>query len=207
MPYLRSSCRSISNQHWAYLHPKLIYCQVFHLASYYALRITHVSASQRNHGVLSPKTACTTSSLSRKQRKRRAKRKKARNCGHSGEPIIFGFGLGTSFLMFLVATVTLVLTLYPFSLYRALKLRYMIPIQVPNQPLSQHPGSSSVTNTPLSSPAATAQRFALSKADREPPIQFDARIVAKKEEGWEDMLGAVLYRWVDKVVDERRSFQ
>jgi hypothetical protein len=46
----------------------------------------------------------------------------------------------------------------------------------------------------------------LGKADREPPILFDARVVAKKDEGWEDMLEAVLFRWVDKVVDERRIF-
>lgn len=57
------------------------------------------------------------------------------------------------------------------------------------------------TGTPLSSPSQA--RFG-SKADREPPIVFDARVVAKKEEGWEDMLEAVLYRWLDKAVDEKR---
>ncbi|KIM44135.1 hypothetical protein M413DRAFT_17932 [Hebeloma cylindrosporum] len=93
----------------------------------------------------------------------------------------------------------------------ALKLRYMMPIQVPSQPVSQTPPptltpSSSAVNTPLSSPSSSFQRFPLGKADREPPILFDARIVAKKDEGWEDMLEAVLFRWVDKVVDERRVF-
>lgn len=39
---------------------------------------------------------------------------------------------------------------------------------------------------------------------RESPIVFDARVVAKKEEGWEDMLESVLMRWIDKVVEERR---
>jgi hypothetical protein len=29
-------------------------------------------------------------------------------------------------------------------------------------------------------------------------------VVARKEEGWEDMLERVLIRWVDKVVEERR---
>ena len=38
----------------------------------------------------------------------------------------------------------------------------------------------------------------------ESPIVFDARGVAKKEEGWEDMLESVLMRWMDKVVEERR---
>ena len=40
---------------------------------------------------------------------------------------------------------------------------------------------------------------------RESLIVFDARVVAKKEEGWEDMLESVLFRWVDKVVEERRA--
>ncbi|KDR72828.1 hypothetical protein GALMADRAFT_252104 [Galerina marginata CBS 339.88] len=109
----------------------------------------------------------------------------------------------------------------------ALKLRYMIPIQLPSQPVvssSQQPtallpvpnsnsssGSASASanasraGTPLSSPIAP--RFGPRKAGGEPPIQFDARVVAKKEEGWEEMLEAVLDRWVDKVVDERRVFQ
>ena len=39
---------------------------------------------------------------------------------------------------------------------------------------------------------------------KESPMVFDARVVAKKEEGWEDMLECVLFRWVDKVVEERR---
>lgn len=86
----------------------------------------------------------------------------------------------------------------------------MMPIQLPSQPISQPPTtltpSTSAVNTPLNSPSASVQRFPLGKADREPPILFDARVVAKKDEGWEDMLEAVLFRWVDKVVDERRVF-
>ncbi len=34
---------------------------------------------------------------------------------------------------------------------------------------------------------------------------FDAKVVAGKSEGWEDMLEAVLMRWMQKVVDERRN--
>lgn len=36
-------------------------------------------------------------------------------------------------------------------------------------------------------------------------ITFDARMVAKRDEGWEEMLEGVLLKWVRKVVDEKRS--
>ena len=39
----------------------------------------------------------------------------------------------------------------------------------------------------------------------EPVIEFDARVVARKDEGWEDMLEKVLLRWVQNVVEEKRS--
>ena len=85
----------------------------------------------------------------------------------------------------------------------ALKLRYTLPIHIPSH-LSGTPIS-----TPLSSPSAKMQSFTFPnkpKIDhrRESLIVFDARVVAKKEEGWEDMLESVLFRWVDKVVEERR---
>ncbi|KAF9560411.1 hypothetical protein CPC08DRAFT_762703 [Agrocybe pediades] len=94
----------------------------------------------------------------------------------------------------------------------ALKLRYMLPIQIPTQPIANPPGSStSRTNTPAGTPLSSPskQRFplGLGRPDREPPILFDARVVAKKEDGWEEMLEAVLYRWVEKAVEERRSSQ
>jgi hypothetical protein len=56
--------------------------------------------------------------------------------------------------------------------------------------------------TPLGSPAR-AQRFPSTTA--EPPIIFDGKVVARKDDGWEDMLESVLFRWIGKVVDERRS--
>ncbi|KAF9478778.1 hypothetical protein BDN70DRAFT_993970 [Pholiota conissans] len=70
----------------------------------------------------------------------------------------------------------------------------------------------STTSTPLPSPGATArfgsnvQGLARAKADREPPIMFDARLIAKKEEGWETMLESVLVEWVERAVRERRVF-
>ncbi|KAF8966757.1 hypothetical protein BDZ97DRAFT_1657173 [Flammula alnicola] len=108
----------------------------------------------------------------------------------------------------------------------ALKLRYIMPIQLPSQPVilssssrqalpnpnAIYSNTNSATNTPLPSPGIT-ERFGFpgislgqGKADREPPILFDARIIAKKEDGWEDMLEDLLLKWVDKVVQERRVF-
>jgi len=34
---------------------------------------------------------------------------------------------------------------------------------------------------------------------------FDAPLVARKGEGWEEMLQATLLRWVSAVVEERRA--
>ncbi|KAK1232863.1 hypothetical protein PQX77_003976 [Marasmius sp. AFHP31] len=89
----------------------------------------------------------------------------------------------------------------------ALKLRYMLPIVTPAVPAGPRPpagrGSQppSSTNTPLTSPSAQQRKF----PTNEPPISFDAKVVAKKDDGWEDMLEAVLLRWMWRVVDERRE--
>ena len=91
-------------------------------------------------------------------------------------------------------------TLPPLS---ALKLRYMLPIQTPYQPLKHGSGAN---NTPAPGAAIAAplgspvkQRFS------EPPLVFDAKLVARKEEGWDAMLEEVLMKWVWKVVEEQRS--
>jgi hypothetical protein len=39
----------------------------------------------------------------------------------------------------------------------------------------------------------------------ESPISFNASVIARQEEGWEDMLETVLLRWVDAVVGEQRG--
>ncbi|KAF8659277.1 hypothetical protein AX16_001852 [Volvariella volvacea WC 439] len=97
----------------------------------------------------------------------------------------------------------------------ALKLRYLLPLHVPSNHLATPhaglglagviSGSSSPANgnTPLSSPGVTKLKFPTNAT--EPPVVFDAKIVAKKEEGWEEMLESVLIRWVNKVVDEKRG--
>ncbi|KAG5651554.1 hypothetical protein H0H81_008264 [Sphagnurus paluster] len=82
----------------------------------------------------------------------------------------------------------------------ALKLRYMLPIQVPSQSLVQASGTGTGNATPLGSPVRNSHR------STEPPVIFDAKVVAKKEAGWDAMLEAVLVMWVAKVVEEKRSF-
>ncbi|KAJ7666905.1 hypothetical protein DFH06DRAFT_253115 [Mycena polygramma] len=78
----------------------------------------------------------------------------------------------------------------------ALKIRYLLPIVAPAQPGSTTPNS----NTPLNSPAATA-RFTTDQ----PPVIFDAKAVARKDPGWEDILEGAMVRWVQRVVAERRG--
>ncbi|KAK6974629.1 hypothetical protein R3P38DRAFT_3132604 [Favolaschia claudopus] len=81
----------------------------------------------------------------------------------------------------------------------ALKIRYLLPIVAPVQPGTSTPNS----NTPLSSPAAAAvpQRF----NPEQPPVIFDAKVVARKDAGWEDILENAILRWVERVVAERRG--
>ncbi|KAJ6558210.1 hypothetical protein B0H19DRAFT_946011 [Mycena capillaripes] len=81
----------------------------------------------------------------------------------------------------------------------ALKIRYLLPIVAPPQAGATTPNS----NTPLNSPAPTAtiQRF----NPEQPPVVFDAKAVARKDPGWDDILEGVMLRWVQRVVAERRG--
>ncbi|KAG6864203.1 hypothetical protein C0991_011579 [Blastosporella zonata] len=79
----------------------------------------------------------------------------------------------------------------------ALKLRYMLPVQVPSHTVQGlGVGTPSIIATVPSSPM---------RRTSEPPVFFDAKVVAKKEDGWEDMLEAVLLKWVAKAVEEKRN--
>jgi hypothetical protein len=82
-------------------------------------------------------------------------------------------------------------------------LRYEIPIisPPPLQPVagSLTPGENT---TPLSSPTPTAKKF---PSTDEPPIMFDASVVAHKDNGWESMLENLVLRWMETVVSERRG--
>ncbi|KAI0248527.1 hypothetical protein BJV78DRAFT_1235181 [Lactifluus subvellereus] len=79
----------------------------------------------------------------------------------------------------------------------ALKLRYMLPIISPATPdvptLKPNPTGD------LTPPSPSAAKFA------EPPIFFDARVVARRDDGWGDMLERTLLRWISAVVQERRG--
>ncbi|KAJ3570858.1 hypothetical protein NP233_g4137 [Leucocoprinus birnbaumii] len=84
----------------------------------------------------------------------------------------------------------------------ALKLRYLLPIQVPSQVFKPAIGFG-LPSVPL---APTIPRQPSSTAS-DASTFFDAKLVARKEDGWEDMLKSVLNLWVQKVVEERRLYQ
>ena len=69
----------------------------------------------------------------------------------------------------------------------------MLPIQVLTQPV--------VAGAGMTSPARPTRRA----PSTEPLFVFDAKVVARKDDGWEDMLETVLLKWMWKVVDERRT--
>jgi len=80
----------------------------------------------------------------------------------------------------------------------------MLPIQMPTQPLGNANNSISAAASPAASPSPLSRTFPQGGKARALPILFDAKVVAKREEGWEDMLENVLFRWMEKAVDERR---
>lgn len=75
--------------------------------------------------------------------------------------------------------------------------------------------SPATPDVPTSKPTATAAVAAEAAAPSSPstptgksseiPIFFDARVVARRDEGWEDMLERTLLRWTSVVVEERRN--
>lgn len=96
----------------------------------------------------------------------------------------------------------------------ALKLRYLLPIVMPNSDpnlkrgralngvVDAHPSTGSDTpshGTPVTSP--TKQKFKM----EELPIFFDGPLIAKQGEGWDMMLETAIDRWVECVVAERRG--
>lgn len=89
----------------------------------------------------------------------------------------------------------------------ALKLRYSIPIVTPHTNSSKSGGGgTSSGNTPNPTPPASASLKApQSFRTPEPPILFDALCVARRDEGWEDMLEGVVRKWVERVVGEERG--
>ncbi|KAJ7207991.1 hypothetical protein GGX14DRAFT_634739 [Mycena pura] len=76
----------------------------------------------------------------------------------------------------------------------ALKIRYLLPIVAPSQP------GTDTASTPLSSPVSP-QRFNA----QQPPVMFDAKAIARKDPGWDDLLETTVHRWVQRVVAEKRG--
>ncbi|GJE95929.1 hypothetical protein PsYK624_121210 [Phanerochaete sordida] len=91
----------------------------------------------------------------------------------------------------------------------ALKLRYNVPVWTPP---SAHdrlapgaPGGAPGTGgtSPSSSPSPQSSMFRFPTA--EPPVTFDAPLIARKEAGWDEMLEPLVLRWMQAVVDEKRG--
>jgi hypothetical protein len=84
-----------------------------------------------------------------------------------------------------------------------LKLRYILPVVAPTVPAKAGLNLPTAPGSPLTTPSPSLTRFPSNAT--EPPIFFDAPIVARKEDGWEDMLENAVLKWVDAVVEERRG--
>lgn len=80
---------------------------------------------------------------------------------------------------------------------RALRLRFNLPISMP---------AASVNVTPLvateTKPSKTAGMAALGRRRQLPTLDFDPLVVAKRSEGWDSMLKAVLVNWVTEAARE-----
>ncbi|KZT20686.1 hypothetical protein NEOLEDRAFT_1151159 [Neolentinus lepideus HHB14362 ss-1] len=82
-----------------------------------------------------------------------------------------------------------------------LKLRYSLPIQIlpkPGVPLNLN-----VTPTPSPQPSPSALKTKFSAAEM--PFTFDTRTIARKDEGWEEMLETAVVKWANAVAEEQRG--
>jgi len=77
----------------------------------------------------------------------------------------------------------------------------MLPIISPASP-----------DVPAMPPSQTCQTSAIPAAPSpsmpkcsESPIFFDARVVARRDDGWEDMLKRTLLCWTSAVIEEHRN--
>ena len=100
---------------------------------------------------------------------------------------------------------------------RSLRVRYLLPITVPTTTATATATGTTTTNAISNLAAAVngsgvraaAPRSSLggaaATAGNAGGLFFDPSVVARNDPGWEDMLQAVLLRWVAAVVDERRG--
>ncbi len=79
----------------------------------------------------------------------------------------------------------------------------MLPIispATPDVPTSKlNPAGVAVETSPPPSPSTPTVKSS------EIPIFLDARVVARRDDSWEDMLERTLLRWTSAVVEERRN--
>lgn len=67
--------------------------------------------------------------------------------------------------------------------------------------------SNSAQNTPPNGTPSTSPTPIPVKrlSSSEPQLFFDAKLVARKEDGWQDMLEIAVLRWMTAVVEEKRG--
>ena len=138
--------------------------------------------------------------------------------GRSDGRTTYVFGLGKSFSL----ANSLVFSLSLNYKCSALKLRYNIPLTTPMS-LPTLPSLPSLTltssdssslgrpktpttgpNSPNRSPSPARTKF-IAGTGEVPLIEFDAKLVARRDPGWDNMLETVLHCWVRAVVDEKRG--
>jgi len=75
--------------------------------------------------------------------------------------------------------------------------------------VSPSPGASSTTSSqPTSSSSAkdgSPGKAARKGSNTEPGVIFDAKLVARKDDGWDTMLERAILLWVDAVVAEKHK--
>jgi len=97
-------------------------------------------------------------------------------------------------------------------------LRYTVPIVQPPSsstllplgadgrsvalPQTTSPRGSTISSSTTTRPDPAAD--VLRRKTGESTLMFDLKVVASKEEGWDDMLENVLNKWVERVVEEER---
>jgi hypothetical protein len=80
----------------------------------------------------------------------------------------------------------------------------MLPIispATPDGPTSKPSPTAAAAVGPALLPSPSSPTAKSSKM----PIFFDARVAARRDDGWEDMLERTLLRWTSVVVEERRN--